>query len=78
MAEDALELETLREAATALYEGGRWISPDLPIDRQVEMWEALRDALGLPLGHASELGMGVKPDDPPEPFPFPVDPPELP
>jgi hypothetical protein len=38
----------LRAAATALYLAGRWTC-DQPVN-EAELWENLRDALGLPRG----------------------------
>jgi hypothetical protein len=41
--------ERLRAAGTALYMAGKW-SCDIPADEQAHLWEAMRDAIGLPAG----------------------------
>ena len=46
-----VELATLRRAALALYQAGHW-ELDRPMTGQKQLWEALRDALGLPPGSA--------------------------
>lgn len=45
------ELAALRRAALAIYYAGHW-ELDRPMTSQKQMWEALRDALGLPPGTA--------------------------
>lgn len=45
------ELAALRTAATKLYCAGKWVRPksgDPAAD--AKLWEALREALGLPIG----------------------------
>ena len=44
------ELTELREAALALYNSGFWISDRLDRGESAQVWEALRDALKLPVG----------------------------
>lgn len=52
------ENKALRDAAMALYEAGKWdlVNNAMPQERQALLWEALRDALGLPEGHATKGG----------------------
>lgn len=54
--------ELLISAATRLYLYAKWVdaSGDLTADEQAEMWEALRDALGLAPGTATIHGVGMK------------------
>jgi hypothetical protein len=48
----------LYEAAKALYMAGRWTCPQLSELDQALLWEALRDALALPPGTATDAGLG--------------------
>jgi hypothetical protein len=48
--------DTLLAAARALYDAGRWTC-DRPCD-EARLWEALRDAIGLPPGYATSRGIG--------------------
>jgi hypothetical protein len=45
------------DAAHALYMAGRWECHALPESEQARLWEALRDALGLPQGTATAAGV---------------------
>jgi len=49
--------DALRDAALALYEAGRWVSPDVSAVQADAMWATLRDALGLPAGYATDRGV---------------------
>lgn len=49
----------VRAAATALYLAGAWRCDNLPPEIQAQMWEELRDALGLPVGTATTAGVGT-------------------
>lgn len=54
----------MEQAALALYRAGFWDlvprhgEPSLPAPEQAKLWEALRDALGLPPGTATAAGDG--------------------
>ena len=50
--------DRLWEAAIELYMAGRWECSTIPVDKQVELWTMLRDALGLEEGTASAAGVG--------------------
>ena len=56
MEEEAIlaEFEQLRAAALALYFAGKW-SCHREVD-EIRLWEALRDALGLEAGAATNSG----------------------
>jgi hypothetical protein len=61
----AEEMLLIRAAALDLYQAGRWYldrpavgRPSLSLADQALLWEHLRDALGLPLGTATEAGAG--------------------
>jgi len=61
-ADDAApEATAIRDAALALYEVGQWVSPDVPAAQADAMWATLRDALGLPVGHATARGVAAAP-----------------
>lgn len=47
----------LPTAATALYLAGRWSAPNVSDSDAENLWTALRDALGLPEGTATKLGV---------------------
>lgn len=49
----------LMKAGTALYTAGRWESPTVEPNRAAELWMNLRDALRLPAGTATALGLGA-------------------
>jgi len=53
--------KAIRDAALALYEVGQWVSPDVPAAQADAMWATLRDALGLPVGHATARGVAAAP-----------------
>jgi hypothetical protein len=53
----ATPVDALAEAALALYLAGRWTSEWVSVDEQARLWEALRDALGLPEGTATKAGV---------------------
>ena len=59
----AERLVKLVNASEALYMAGRWILEDDRIDttdqEQAELWEGLRSALGLALGHATRAGVNM-------------------
>ena len=44
-------------AALELYEAGAWTCENLTDDQEAELWDNLRMALGLPVGHATSLGI---------------------
>ena len=46
----------LRAAATALYRH-RWACDDLQPGEQAALWESMRDAIGLPPGTATSMGV---------------------
>lgn len=50
------EVERLRAAATALYRH-RWVCDELQPGEQAALWESLRDAIGLPPGTATSMGV---------------------
>lgn len=56
----AAEHERLREAATALYIAARWESPVIACEQAVVLWTALRDALSLPVGTATQAGVAAE------------------
>jgi hypothetical protein len=49
----------LYEAANALYKSARWVANSLSPEHQTELWTALRDALRLPEGTATAMGLGA-------------------
>lgn len=51
--------DKLPAAALALYMAGRWTLPDEKMSEmdQAELWENLRDALGLRPGHSTKAGV---------------------
>lgn len=51
--------EKLKEAATVLYMVGRWSAPGISDEMAAKLWEDLRDALGLPPGTATSVGIGA-------------------
>jgi hypothetical protein len=53
---------TLYKAAHDLYFAGVWTCEGKSEARQVELWEALRDALGLNAGAATAAGVGASPE----------------
>jgi len=54
------KMKTIEEAARALYMAGAWtLHVDvMPASIQAEMWQDLRDALGLEEGTATNAGVG--------------------
>lgn len=50
------EIARLRSAATALYRH-RWACDDLQPGEQAALWESMRDAIGLPSGTATRMGV---------------------
>jgi hypothetical protein len=50
----------LYNAANALYKSARWVANSLSPEHQTELWTALRDALRLPEGTATAMGLGAK------------------
>ncbi len=57
-----LQRSKLFSAARKLYFAGLWTCPKLSIDEQLDLWESLRDALELPLGSATDAGVGADDD----------------
>jgi hypothetical protein len=52
------ELARLRQASIALYASGKWVRPATKDPKaDAELWEKLREALGLPPGTATNLGV---------------------
>lgn len=45
-------------AGKALYFAGKWECPEIAPEVQSKLWDALRDALGIPVGGATEVGVG--------------------
>jgi hypothetical protein len=56
------QVQGVDDAARALYMAGRWECSALPGSEQVRLWEALRDALGLPKGTATAAGVAAAQD----------------
>lgn len=53
------ELARLRQASIALYLSGKWVRPNTGDPKaDAELWEKLREALGLPPGTATAAGVG--------------------
>ena len=50
------EIASLRAAAAALYRH-RWACDDLQPGEQAALWESMRDAIGLPPGTATSMGV---------------------
>ena len=51
--------EQIKQAATNLYMAGKWGCPNLNEADQSALWEALRDALGIPEGTATAVHRGA-------------------
>lgn len=53
-----MDIDKLVEAAQALYFAGVWQlqNAEKPENEQSKMWEALRDAMGLKPGSATQAG----------------------
>jgi hypothetical protein len=54
-----VELEQVKAAAVKLYRAGRWSAPQVSDVDAAVMWTALRDALGVPDGTATALGVAA-------------------
>ena len=62
--------QELHAAANALYAAGRWDCASIPLAEQAKLWESLRDALGLPTGTATKIGVAsLAPSEPAAPAP---------
>lgn len=59
------ERDALRQAAFDLYLAGRWDCASVPPETAAQLWEALRDALGLPVGTATAAGVASARTEPP-------------
>jgi len=53
------DADALAVAARALYLAGRWSARGVPAHVQAQLWERLRDTLGLPPGTATARGDGA-------------------
>lgn len=51
-----LDIET---AVRDIYFAGRWTCDSIPVDKQIELWEKLRDAAGIPKGSATKMNVGA-------------------
>jgi|SRR6185436_2036188 len=54
-----LDVETIALAARRLYFAGRWTADGVEDAEAAQLWERLRDALGLPPGSATAAGLGA-------------------
>jgi hypothetical protein len=54
---EAIGCSPLKSAALKLYLAGRWDCQTIPPEQAAVLWEALRDALGLPAGTATAAGV---------------------
>jgi hypothetical protein len=50
-------LDKIERAAKELYLCGHWVCSGIDVARQGELWEALRDALGIERGTATKAGV---------------------
>jgi hypothetical protein len=53
----ACRVDALEAAGKALYMAGRWDCVSVDAGHAARLWEALRDALGLPVGTATANGV---------------------
>lgn len=53
------ELEQLQAAVRNVYFAAKWTTDAIPEDKQRKLWENLRDAADIPVGSATNEGVGA-------------------
>ena len=49
----------IETAVRDIYFAGRWICDSIPVDKQIELLEKLRDAAGIPKRSATKMNVGA-------------------